>query len=188
MKKPHQTWSDSPIHEQIRTMNDTQTPRTDANVKRHNLCRLSGNDLVYADFPRQLERELTTVTEQRDRLLEQQEQWRLSSVCRELIEQRDKWKAKYIQQNKDLGHELRDPNGTIWSECKRLQTELTAVTEQRDRLAEALQACLDDSVELLGERDWWQRESRLNYQERYQETRNNVTRADEALQSLTTKL
>jgi hypothetical protein len=27
---------------------------------------------------------------QRDRLLEQQEQWRLSSVCRELIEQRDR--------------------------------------------------------------------------------------------------
>jgi hypothetical protein len=50
-----------------------------------------------------------------------------------VTEQRDQWKDKYIQQNKDLGHELRDPNGTIWSECKRLQTELTAVTEQRDR-------------------------------------------------------
>jgi hypothetical protein len=25
----HHTWSDSPIHEQIRTMNDTPTPRTD---------------------------------------------------------------------------------------------------------------------------------------------------------------
>jgi len=89
----------------------------------------------------------------------------------EVTEQRDEWKAKYLQQNKDLGYELRDPNGTIWSECKRLQTELTAaraeierldtagihschencqrpncvlrrelkaVTEQRDRLAEAL--------------------------------------------------
>ena len=32
---------------------------------------------------RELERE-------RDRLLEQQEQWRLSSVCRELVEQRDR--------------------------------------------------------------------------------------------------
>jgi len=38
---------------------NTDTPRTDANVKRHNLCQLSGNNLVYADFPRQLERELT---------------------------------------------------------------------------------------------------------------------------------
>lgn len=54
-----------------------------------------------------LERELTAVTEQRDRLLEQQEQWRLSSVCRELVEQRD---------------EARE--------------ELKAVTEQRDKLAE----------------------------------------------------
>jgi hypothetical protein len=51
-------------------MNTQPTPRTDANVKRHNLCRLSGNDLVYADFPRQLERELAAVTEQRDRLAE----------------------------------------------------------------------------------------------------------------------
>jgi hypothetical protein len=36
-----------------------------------------------------LRKELTKVTEQRDRLFEQQEQWRLSSVCRELVEQRD---------------------------------------------------------------------------------------------------
>jgi len=49
-------------------MNTQPTPRTDANVKRHNLCRLSGNDLVYADFARQLERELAVITEQRDRL------------------------------------------------------------------------------------------------------------------------
>jgi hypothetical protein len=47
-------------------MKTQPTPRTDANVKRHNLCRLSGNDLVYADFPRQLERELAAVTAQRD--------------------------------------------------------------------------------------------------------------------------
>jgi len=44
-------------------MNNEPTPRTDANVKRHNLCRLSGNDLVYADFPRQLERELAELQE-----------------------------------------------------------------------------------------------------------------------------
>ena len=37
-----------------------------------------------------LRRELTAVTEQRDGLLEQQEQWRLSSVCRKLNEQRDR--------------------------------------------------------------------------------------------------
>jgi hypothetical protein len=63
--------------------------------------------------------------------------------------------------------------------------KLHKVTEQRDRLAEALQACREDSVELLGERCFWQNEPRCDYDKRYQETRNNVTRADEALQSLT---
>lgn len=42
------------------------------------------------EFARQLERELTEVTKQRDRLLEQREQWRMSSVCRELTAQRDR--------------------------------------------------------------------------------------------------
>jgi len=64
--------------------------------------------------------------------------------------------------------------------------ELNTVTEQRDRLAKALEQCRDDSVELLGERDWWQHEPRCDYKKRYQETRDNVTRADEALKSLTT--
>ncbi len=50
----------------------------------------------------------------------------------EAIEQRDEWKAKYIQQNLDLGCELMDPNGTIWDHANKLETELTAVTEQRD--------------------------------------------------------
>ena len=108
----------------------------------------------------------------------------------QLTEQRDYWKARCLQQNKDLGYELRNPNGTIWSECKRLQSELTkaneyadklaaglpdgmlpkdvevlreanlglaveltAVTEQRDKLAEALENCRVDSIELLDERD-----------------------------------
>jgi uncharacterized protein YciW len=57
--------------------------------------------------------------------------------------------------------------------------------QQRDRLAVALRDCREDSVELLGERDWWQNEPRCDCQKRYQETRDNVTRADEALQSLT---
>ena len=67
-----------------------------------------------------------------------------------------------------------------------LELKLAAMTVQRDRLAKALRECRDDSIELLGERDSWQRESRGDYQERYQSTRDNVTRADAALQSLTT--
>jgi hypothetical protein len=61
------------------------------------------------------------------------------------------------------------------------------VTEQRDRLAEALEQCREDSVELLGERDWWMNEPRCDHQKRYQETCDNVTRADEVLQSLTAR-
>jgi hypothetical protein len=60
-----------------------------------------------------------------------------------LERERDEWKAKYLQQNKDLGYELLDPNGTIWSECKRLQIELTAITEQRDMLTEAISRILE---------------------------------------------
>ena len=67
-----------------------------------------------------------------------------------------------------------------------LELKLAAMTVQRDRLTEALRECRDDSIELLSERDSWQRESRGDYQERYHATRDNVTRADEALQSLTT--
>jgi hypothetical protein len=37
-----------------------------------------------------LEAELTAAIEQRDMLLTEREQWRMSSVCRELSEQRDR--------------------------------------------------------------------------------------------------
>ena len=42
----------------------------------------------------------------------------------EVTDQRDEWKAKYIKQNKDLGCEMMDPNGTIWDYAKKLQAEL----------------------------------------------------------------
>ena len=58
----------------------------------------------------------------------------LDSLERELTSvrhDRDEWKAKYVQQNKDLGCEMMDPNGTIWEHAAKVQ-------QQRDRLAEAL--------------------------------------------------
>jgi len=107
----------TPTNQPERTMNtDTPTPRTDENAAWSNSCGFDDKykmEVCESSFARQLERELTSVTEQRDQ-----------------------WKDKYIQQNKDLGYELRDPNGTIWSECKRLQTELDVVTEQRDEALE----------------------------------------------------
>jgi len=57
-----------------------------------------------------------------------------TTFAEQMERKRDEWKAKYLQQNKDLGYELLDPNGTIWSECKRLQTELADVTKQLDEL------------------------------------------------------
>ena len=100
-----------------------------------------------------LERELATVTEQRDELAESLDfQFKLNRECIDQITTRTK--------------------------------ERDEAREQRDRLAVALRECRDDSIELLGERNSWQRESRGDYQERYQSTRDNVTRADAALQSL----
>ena len=60
----------------------------------------------------------------------------------EAREQRDEWKSKYIQQNKDLGCEQMDPDGTIWDYAKKVQTDLSAMTEQRDRMAEILRGIL----------------------------------------------
>jgi hypothetical protein len=137
---------------------NTPTPRTDEfEALRDAMSTRASADYVSAlQLCDELERELTAVTEQRDQFESKlcialrghpdSELWgdagliastmRCVDALDEVIEQRDQWKEKYIQQNKDLGHELRDPNGTIWSECKRLQTQLTAVTEQRDRLAD----------------------------------------------------
>ena len=93
---------------------NTPTPMTDAE---HAQFPMGGFTL---DYTRQLERELTAMSEQRD-----------------------EWKQKYIQQNKDLGCEQMDPDGTIWDYAKKVQTDLSAMTEQRDRMAEALRKLAD---------------------------------------------
>jgi hypothetical protein len=160
--------------EQITTMNN-DTPRTNDIIEQIKGFRTSSAIYSLEQFSRLLERELTTVTEQRDslhelhnknaarskellelcgtlrkekdKLLEEREQWRLSSVCRELVEQRDQWKAKYIQQNKDLGCEQMDPDGTIWDYAKKVQSEIITVTEQRDVIEKKLR------IELRGHPD-----------------------------------
>jgi predicted nuclease with TOPRIM domain len=71
---------------------------------------------------------------------------------RELERERDEWKAKFIQQNKALGAinaERAESRGLrkAWVELddKRqdLENQLSAITEQRDRLAEAAHAVWD---------------------------------------------
>ncbi len=68
--------------------------------------------------------------------------------------------------------------------ARQLERELAVAREQRDRLAEALRACREDSCELLGERSWWKDEERADFRERYDTTAENIIRADEALDSI----
>ena len=74
----------------------------------------------------------------------------LLELCQTLRKERDEWKAKYIQQNKDLGCEMMDPNGTIWDYAKKVQTDLASMTEQRDRLAEVLLALRNNESFSIG--------------------------------------
>ena len=88
-------------------------------------------------------------------------------VIRGLERERDEWKAKYIQQNKDLGCEMMDPAGTIWDYASGLQRENVQLKrelndareistkyedryfktkEQRDRLAESLLSTLSSWI------------------------------------------
>lgn len=153
-----------------RTMNDTPTPRTDE------WGTISKEDGHWSSHKRrerwiktaplktleELQTELTAVTEQRDSIDSM-----YHKVIKEVLE------CDPIPACKREDDQLEPP----WEVIARMR-------EQRGRLAEALRQCREDSVELLGERNWWKNEPRLGYQKRYQETRDNVTRADEALQPL----
>lgn len=60
---------------------------------------------------------------------------KLASTEQELAavtKERDEWKKKFTDLNKDLCSELRDPNGTIWEYAEKLQKERDNLIEQRD--------------------------------------------------------
>jgi len=59
--------------------------------------------------------------------------------------------------------------------------ERDTAIEERDALAKALEECKEDSIELLGERDCWKDEPRCDYKKRYEETSENITRANKIL-------
>jgi hypothetical protein len=59
-------------------------------------------------------REVYELREQRDRLLEEREQWRMSSVCRELREQRDMLAEELKEAQNAIEMMLRD------SSCRRI--------------------------------------------------------------------
>ena len=78
---------------------NTPTPRTNAITSQYS--QPPETVMVISTFAAQLETELADMTRQRD-----------------------EWKAKYIQQNKDLGCEQMDPNGTIWEHAVKLQKQV----------------------------------------------------------------
>lgn len=51
---------------------------------------------------------------------------------------RDKWKEKFIQQNRDLGCEMMDPGGTIWDHASQLQVQLGEAKAKIERQAERI--------------------------------------------------
>lgn len=64
--------------------------------------------------------------------------WRMCDLARKLECERDEWRKKFIQQNKDLGCEMMDPNGTIWDYAKKLQKDIAAINDRRDNFEENL--------------------------------------------------
>ena len=66
----------------------------------------------------------------------------------------------------------------LLNESRKLEDELTAVTEQRDRLAEALKECREDSISLIS----FQRKE--GYHKSIIVTEKHINDATEALQSL----
>lgn len=55
------------------------------------------------------------------------------------------------------------------------------MTELADRLAEALEACQEDSQELLAEHSWWLNEPRCGYAGRYLEHKKRIAEAKKPL-------
>ena len=110
----------------------SDTPETDRRIITQD-PRMCGcgykSEIVFADFARRLERERDEAQERADTMFAKH-----VDILDQTRNEREEWKAKYIQQNKDLGCEMMDPNGTIWDYAKKVQRELTVVTKQRDQL------------------------------------------------------
>jgi septal ring factor EnvC (AmiA/AmiB activator) len=134
-------------------MNDTPTPRTDANVKRHNLCQLSGNNLVYADFPRQLERELNAARAEIEKLNEQLNQHKQSLASTDIHNNQIAVKLEQVTEQRDglqsdidyASDQLHKVTEQIESNHKSYERIIYDVREQRDRLAEVLDLIVSEA-------------------------------------------
>ena len=157
----------------------TPTPRTD---KKKFISRGTASyptlpkEVVLASDSETLERELIAMTEQLNEAWKEidllktnlriqtehtenavqdraDEHIELHNQIHELTEQRDEWKSKYIQQNKDLGCEQMDPDGTIWDYAKKVQTDLSTMTEQRDGLRDGIDYASNQLIKVTEQRD-----------------------------------
>ena len=120
------------------------TPETDAENQRimESWNTYASDHCKMLELAQKLERERDEAQERADTMFAKH-----VDILDQTRNERDEWKAKYIQQNKDLGCEMMDPNGTIWDYAKKVQRELTVVTKQRDNFEERLR------VELGGHPD-----------------------------------
>jgi predicted nucleic acid-binding Zn-ribbon protein len=179
-------------------MSKSETPRTDVihelRKDRENLSQY----FYMVDHARQLERELTAaraeITILKSKYADHHaEAERLTSEIRLVTEQRD----DLLRYNEAFRKET-----LICTDCDSISKEeydqaiervdglrsgidyasdqLHKVTEQRDRLAEALRKCREDSV------CYQERMEVLGYVHAAKGSKANIDRADEALQSLTT--
>lgn len=68
--------------------------------------------------------------------------------------------------------------------CKRQESEIEAMREAIKEAHAALEACMEDSGELLAEHDWWKDEPRCCYQTRYEENKQRIENAKTTLAKL----
>jgi len=116
----------------------TDTPETEACVKEHKHIRFLEEDHWSLNgkftFTHPIVALCRRLERQRDGLKSAADC--ASDLLATAIAERDAWKAKFIQQNKDLGCEMMDPNGTIWDYAKKMQKDLdTAIVERDEALA-----------------------------------------------------
>ena len=119
---------------------NTPTPRTD---EAWAAWPYAGSG-ISVHIGRELERELTAVTKERDRLLEEREQWSLSSAFKEIDMMGIRYAAAemhHANNMKEVTEQRDEALSDLEFRCDlyALQTkQLDDVREQRDKLAEAL--------------------------------------------------
>ena len=136
-------------------MNDTLTPET--NAAEFPCMTWPSRDhpmVVRSEVAKKLERERDKARQawyemQSSFERSRDEAEKLMRERNEAREQRDKWKAKYIQQNKDLGCEMMDPNGTIWDHAKNLQDQIRAMKKMILRIGYPARGSADESADLF---------------------------------------